>query len=335
MLLAQAASFASSVAQQPNIGTTRPAAPVASSVPSARTSSVAAAASVSLVPIFQGLGTTVTAPAPLEKKSAGSNSERSFIQSPSIASPLTDATSLLLASASAVSSQPAFSQLVTTHESAPDKRGISVLSGASAAAGTTNDKKSIDMNATLEMPSMIANSGTNPLVAKTSADVHILLGTNNDFHEAIDHVLHVAELSNLSATSNPLRVAIEIQTPPGAIVSVYVSRQADSSYRAQLSTDDVQALSWVQDQIGSLKSATNTGTDIRWAPAQLETGTTTADTASSSNGGNLDWNRGGNQDSNQSPDERPARHRPTFAHDDEDDLGMPFLQTLGAMGSAA
>ena len=130
------------------------------------------------------------------------------------------------------------------------------------------------MNATLEMPNLAHEPvAPNPLGAKAPADVHILLGTNHDFSEAVDHVMHVAELSNLSLTSNPLRVAIEIQTPPGAIVNVYVSRQADSSYRAQLSTNDVQALGWVQDQIGSLKGSTNTGTDIRWAPAQLETGT--------------------------------------------------------------
>lgn len=192
------------------------------------------------------------------------------------------------------------------------------------------------MNASLQMPDLFVSSGTHPLVARTSADVHILLGTNHDFADAIEKVMHVADLSNLSRTSNPLRVAIEIQTPPGAIVNVYVSRQADSSYRTQLSTSDPQALHWVQDQIGSLKNSTAAGTDIRWAPAQLETSPSAAATGSASNGNNLDWNRGGHQAGDDSSDESPARHRPSSGRD-EDETGpaLPFLETLGAVGSAA
>jgi hypothetical protein len=333
MLLAQATGIAADAHPQPATGTARPAPSASSSVSSLVSSGAAAAL---LTPVVQGSRKTGNAAPATEKKYPVSASGRSFLQAAGEASPTTDATSLLLASASAASFQASSGQSVTASKSAPDKSGTGLVSSASPAAGTTNDKKSVDMNASLEMPGLIANSGINPLVAKTSADVHILLGTNNDFHEAIDQVLHVAELSNLSATSNPLRVAIEIQTPPGAIVSVYVSRQADSSYRAQLSTNDAQALSWVQDQIGSLKSSTSTGTDIRWAPAQLETGTTAANTASSSNGGNLDWNRDGNQGGDQSPDERPARSRPTFAPDeDEAEFGIPFLEAMGAIGSVA
>ena len=56
-----------------------------------------------------------------------------------------------------------------------------------------------------------------------------------------------------------MRVAIEIQTPPGAIVNVYVSKQPDDQWRAQLSTNDPQALSWVQDKMSSLRQSNEFG----------------------------------------------------------------------------
>jgi hypothetical protein len=262
--------------------------------------------------------------------------ERSFTPQATPGTATTDATSTQLASAFAAASQGAGAQTVTFGNSPSAKSTLTLFPGGVGAAGTVNGKKEDDMNATLAMPDLATTTGASPSPAQTSADVHVLLGTNTDFHEAVEHIMHIAELSNLSTTSNPLRVAIEIQTPPGAIVNVYVSRQADSSYRAQLSTNDPQALGWVQDQIGALKGATTTGTDIRWAPAQLDSGTTSIANSSSSNGGNLDWNRGGNQSGNQPSDERPSRNRSSSATDeDEADLDIPFLETLGAMGGAA
>jgi hypothetical protein len=92
----------------------------------------------------------------------------------------------------------------------------------------------------------------------------------------------------------------------------------------------------VQDQIGSLKSSTSTGTDIRWAPAQLENGPAATANTSSSNGGNLDWNRGGNQNDYPPQDERNSRQRSSSLTDEDDtELGLPFFETLGAIGSAA
>ena len=194
------------------------------------------------------------------------------------------------------------------------------------------------MNATLETSNLVASTGTNPLVTRTSADVHILLGSNKDFHEALEQVVHVADLSNLSRVTPPLRVAIEIQTPPGAIVNVYVSRQADS-YRAQLSTDDPVALAWVQTQVSSLKQSSDSGVAVKWLPAQLEASPTAGASTSSGGDRNLDWNRGQNQQGYQDANERQQssrQQRGSYADEDSaEEAHVPFLETLGIMGRAA
>jgi hypothetical protein len=148
-------------------------------------------------------------------------------------------------------------------------------------------------------------------------------------------VVHVADLSNLSRVTPPLRVAIEIQTPPGAIVNVYVSRHADS-YRAQLSTDDPVALGWVQSQISSLKQSSDSGVAVKWLPAQLETSSAAASTSTGSDR-NLDWNRGQNQQGYQQDErQQPARQtRDAYADDDSSEASVPFLETLGVFGRAA
>jgi hypothetical protein len=222
----------------------------------------------------------------------------------------------------------------------PEFSSIKSLGGAStgalASAGMANGKKEADMNATLEMPNLVASTGVNPLVTRTPADVHILLGTNKDFQEALEQVVHVADLSNLSRVTPPLRVAIEIQTPPGAIVNVFVSRQADS-YRAQLSTNDPVALAWVQSQIPSLKQSTDSGVSVRWLPAQMETSSASASTSTGSDR-NLDWNRGGqNQQDDQQADERQqsARQKRDAYADDSSEADVPFLETLGVFGRTA
>jgi hypothetical protein len=271
----------------------------------------------------------------LEKKSAASTSERSFLQ----ADPGYDAgagtTSSLLQAALAASSNVAGNQPVATTASTPSQTAGGVSGASAGAAGMTNGKKMEDMNSTLDLPSLVVSNGTNPLVTRTSADLHIQLGSNHDFTDALNQVMHVAELGNMSRSTPPLRVAIEIQTPPGAIVNVYVSRQADSSYRAQLSTNDPQALAWVQNQIGSLKNTSDAGSAIRWSPAQLEPGTPSLSTSSGSANSdrNLDWNRGGQQgQSNQQQDERPARRS---VYDESDDNESAFLETFTAVGGVA
>jgi hypothetical protein len=191
------------------------------------------------------------------------------------------------------------------------------------------------MASTLEMQNVVVSSGTHPLVTRADADLHIQLGTNADFHHALDQVMHVAEMSNLSRITPPLRVAIEIQTPPGAIVNLYVSRQPDSSYRAQLSTNDAQALGWMQQQVGSLKETTDSGTAIRWSPAQLDSGTTaTAGAGSSGSDRDLNWDRGGQQgQSGYEQDERESR-RPAYEQPEEAE-SLGFFETVTALGGVS
>jgi hypothetical protein len=237
---------------------------------------------------------------------------------------------------SSLTAQESGNQSVTTKHFSPIKSTGSALAGGLAGTGMANGKKDSDMNATLEMPTLVTSTGSNPMVTRTSADVHILLGTNKDFQEALEQVVHVADLSNLSRVTPPLRVAIEIQTPPGAIVNVYVSRQGDS-YRAQLSTEDPIALGWVQGQISSLKQSSDSGVVVKWLPAQLETSSASASSTSTGSDRNLDWNRGQNQSGYQQDERQPSsrQKREAYADDDSSEASVPFLETLGVLGRVA
>lgn len=151
--------------------------------------------------------------------------------------------------------------------------------------------------------------GNAPAAAQQHADVNIVLSTNSDFEDALQQVMHIASLSQTSSSQAPMRVAIEIQTPPGAIVNVYVSKQ-DDGYRAQLSTNDPQALSWVQDKMSTLRSS-DLGVSVKWLPPQMESAATTT----TGGGSNLGWERN-NQNQpqyhqQQQQDERPQPQRRT------------------------
>jgi hypothetical protein len=286
------------------------------------------------LPIFPFAGKSATTSI-AEKKSAGTTPERSFIQADGgTSASLAMVLGLGLTGLTPVT-QDSSSQSVTTKDFSSLKSMGSASTGGLASAGMANGKKDGDMNATLEMPSLIASTGTNPMVSRTSADVHILLGSNKDFQEALEQVVHVADLSNLSRVTPPLRVAIEIQTPPGAIVNVYVSRQADS-YRAQLSTDDPIALGWVQSQISSLKTSSDTGVAVKWLPAQLETSPASASSTSTGSDRNLDWNRGQNQSGYQQDERQQSQRQKRESYsDDSSEAAVPFLATFGALGGAA
>jgi len=336
VIMAHAAILAST---KGNAGAAAPSTPATTETTSETASESALktpSAPVFTLPIFQFSGKSATTSI-AEKKSAGSTPERSFIQANGEnASTLAMALGLATAGAGQVT-QASGNAAVTSNETASIKGFGGGAAGGLASAGMANGKKDGDMNATLEMPSMVASTGTNPLVNRTSADVHILLGSNKDFTEALEQVVHVADLSNLSKVTPPLRVAIEIQTPPGAIVNVYVSRQADS-YRAQLSTDDPVALSWVQDQISSLKTSSDSGVAVKWLPAQLEASPTAGASTSSGGDRNLDWNRGQNQQGYQDANERQQssrQQRGFYADESTEEAHVPFLETLGIMGRAA
>jgi hypothetical protein len=331
VMLARAAMLAANARQSPTSGTSTPSTTEAST---SKAATVEEDASNDL-PVF-AWEMKPSSPSTTEKKSASATAERSFIQpDTSMASALGLA---LIGSSSPISYhlQQVYNQSVTTPSVTPGAGSTTTAADALAATGMGSVKKEHEMNATLDMTDLMVSNGSNPLVTRTPADVHILLGSNNDFKDALAQVMHVAELSNLSASTPPLRVAIEIQTPPGAVVNLYVSKLPDNTYRVQLGTDDAQALNWVQGQIGSLKQSTDTGVQVRWLPAQLET-TSTLTTSSSGESG-LGWNRGGGQGQwqGQQPGEErqqsPRQKRGGYANPREPELSIPFI---GALGRAA
>ncbi|HEX4140531.1 MAG TPA: hypothetical protein VHY09_09305, partial [Candidatus Methylacidiphilales bacterium] len=162
-------------------------------------------------------------------------------------------------------------------------------------------------------------------------EVNILLSSNNDFEVALKQVIHIAQLNDATGSNSaaPTRVAIELQTPPGAIVNVYVSKQ-DDGYRAQLSATDPAALSWVQDKIASLRQGNDLGVEVKWLPAQVESSSSSLSaTTTSSDGSNLNWNRDGQQQNNPSPGDRDQYQRqnqPSY----EDDLTEAEADTFAS-----
>ncbi len=335
MIMAHAAILAAATRGNPATSPGTPANTATTSEKTAESDLETADAPTFSLPIIQFAGKSATTSIS-EKKSASSTPERSFIQADSgVSSSLAMALGLGLAGSS-LTAQESGNQSVTTKHFSPIKSTGSALAGGLAGTGMANGKKDSDMNATLEMPTLVTSTGSNPMVTRTSADVHILLGTNKDFQEALEQVVHVADLSNLSRVTPPLRVAIEIQTPPGAIVNVYVSRQGDS-YRAQLSTEDPIALGWVQGQISSLKQSSDSGVVVKWLPAQLETSSASASSTSTGSDRNLDWNRGQNQSGYQQDERQPSsrQKREAYADDDSSEASVPFLETLGVLGRVA
>ncbi len=188
------------------------------------------------------------------------------------------------------------------------------------------------MNTDLNFPELevLAGYGTNTSSQQSAPNVQILLSSNQDFEDALKQVMHVAQLTQTNESRAPMRVEMEIQTPPGAIVNVYVSRQNDQ-WRAQLSTNDPQALSWVQDKMSSLRQAGDFGVEVRWLPPQMESG--------SGHDANLSWDRGGQGQSNyQQPDDRTQserRKRAGVLPGLGSILSNQFTDTIHALGRAA
>jgi hypothetical protein len=226
-------------------------------------------------------------------------------------------------------------QQVATQSSASKNSANSVSASGAAGVGTARDDKRSTMNTDLNLPDMIASASA-ATVSNTTPEVNILLSSNNDFEDALKQVIHIAQLSDATggSTVTPTRVAIELQTPPGAIVNVYVSKQ-DDGYRAQLSTSDPAALSWVQDKIASLRQGDDLGVQVKWLPAQIESSSLSA-TTTSSDSSNLNWNRDGQQQNNPTPDDRSQYQRQAPSPEDdlteaEADTFATNLQTVGGL----
>jgi hypothetical protein len=243
-----------------------------------------------------------------EKKSAADTSEGSFIQSgSSTASTTSTASNLTTAAVTAVDNASGNQQVATN--STPARNGSNNAAASSiSSVGTARDENRSTMNTDLTLPAEMIAGATASTTSSNAPEVNILLSSNNDFSDALKQVVHIAQLNEATGTTNPTRVAIELQTPPGAIVNVYVSKQ-DDSYRAQLSTNDPAALSWVQDQISSLRQNNDLGVEVKWLPAQIEGTSSLSATTTPSDGSGLNWNRDGQQQNNPQSDDQSQYQR--------------------------
>ena len=268
-----------------------------------------------------------------EKKSASKSAEGTFLQvgTPHISAQKSSKDTLTMAPT--LTSNIADGKTVTNFVNPGISASGGVASGTLSTAGTANVEKVKAMNAATIIPQLASLSGFGATGAPTKqqpADVNILLSSNNDFEDALKQVMHVAELNQTNESRAPMRVAIEIQTPPGAIVNVYVSRQNDQ-WRAQLSTNDTQALAWVQDKMSSLRQSNEFGVEVRWLPPQMES----TPTATASSNANLGWDRDNQgQSQYQQPEDRPQKRKqaeePAFAG-----VASEFMNTFAALGGVA
>ncbi len=309
-----------------------PAAAAAPTTTAVATAATTAAAGKDL-PLL-GLTKGVTASPLKEKKSGASIVEGSFLQATTISTP-TDASakSLIGQPLTSISNRSDLQQ-VTPTTGAKNSLLTNLPNVTSSVAGTANVEKIKVMSPDIINSQIIALSGLGTqgsALQQTSADVHILLSSNNDFQDALKQVMHVAQLTQTDDSRTPMRVAIEIQTPPGAIVNVYVSRQNDQ-WRAQLSTNDPQALTWVQDKMNSIRSG-DVGMDVKWLPPQMESSSSTGGNTNS----NLGWERGGQNQSNyQQPDERSQSQRQRKASPEPEVVGAgAFMNTFASIQEAA
>jgi hypothetical protein len=282
-------------------------------------------------------GTPATTPTSKEKKSAALTSEGSFIQASTSSNTAGANSTVAPVTSPSSNTQSSGHKQVTSIDSIKNLASKPASNGTSGTTGTANVESGKAMSASPNISQVAALSdlgGNTPATLRPS-DVNIVLGSNNDFDEALTHVMQIASLSETSGSQNPLRVAIEIQTPPGAIVNVYVSKQ-DDGYRAQLSTNDPAALSWVQDKISSLRdSNTDLGVNVKWLPAQME-GTTA--TVNAGNHSNLGWERNGQnqaqyqqqqQEDRSQSQQRQQQEQEAALADTDDDFMSTFVTLQG------
>jgi hypothetical protein len=316
-LMAQASAMASN-AQRTSISN-------AASDPAMKT----AAGTGNELPLLASITGSAASPTK-EKKSASASAEGSFLQSDTTASNASSSPLGLLGLSLTNAGVSSERQQLTSVDGSKNP-SLDALSGStSSLAGTANVEKEKAMSATLNFPETLSGLGTNTVSQQTPVDMHIQLSTNNDFHDALRQVMHVAQLTQTNESRVPMRVAMEIQTPPGAIVNVYVSRQNDQ-WRAQLSTNDAQALSWVQDKMTTLRQSNDFGVEVRWLPPQMESAPT-----SSGNESNLGWDRGGQgQQGYQNQDDRQQSARQKKAEVYAGIGAGQFMNTLTSLGRAA
>jgi hypothetical protein len=210
-----------------------------------------------------------------EKKSAAIFAEGSFIQLPGATPSTASAIGMGLVDPVSAGAYSPAGQQPTPVEYSWNFSPRGSIGDALSLAGMANGEKESMTNGLFNLGEIFAGqgitvpAGANAMPADSFGGTNIATNGNHEFAAALKQVMDVARMTAETPGRLPLRVAIEIQTPPGAIVNVFVSRQNDQ-WRAQLSTNDPQALAWVQDQVAALRQSSDAGTDVRWLPPQME-----------------------------------------------------------------
>ncbi len=281
-----------------------------------------------------GTGKGQTSVTSKEKKSTTSDTEGSFLQSGTSDASTSLGTLSLLGTLTSTTGNASGNQTFTSTTGGKNSPLTALSGGAASATGTANveKEKAMNSNLTTSADELLSATGANSLATPKQADLQIELSSNHDFTDALKQVMHVAQLTQTSQSATPMRVEMTIQTPPGAIVNIYVSKSGDQ-WRAQLGTNDPQALAWVQTQVSSLKSS-DLGVEVKWLPPQMEN--TTMMTTSGSQDANLSWNQGGGQSGEQQQSDERQQPRQQAEADELEyaDSGTNFMSTLNTVGSA-
>lgn len=103
---------------------------------------------------------------------------------------------------------------------------------------------------------------TNSLSNSTSVSTEkVSVNSSEQFAEAVQNAL------NTPRELLPRRVEIQMQTPPGATVTLSLTR-TNGELRAQFDANNEQTLQWLNGEVGRLQNM-NFGLTVRWAPPQL------------------------------------------------------------------
>ncbi len=89
----------------------------------------------------------------------------------------------------------------------------------------------------------------------------ITVSNSEQFAEAVQNAL------NTPRELLPRRVEIQVQTPPGAVVTLSLTR-SNGELRAQFDANNAQTLQWLNNEVGRLQNM-NFGLTVRWAPPQM------------------------------------------------------------------
>ncbi len=112
-------------------------------------------------------------------------------------------------------------------------------------------------------PAAPASSALSSNASGNESDKSVTLTSNTQFVDVIRQALDDRPMTT------PTRIAVELQTPPGAMVTVFFS-QANGQLRAQLSANDSGSLHWLQQQVSTLRDGGGNAGSVVWLPPQLD-----------------------------------------------------------------